>query len=367
MIASLPTSAPTDVTNHTRLQKSFWVLPQTKNDVTTALEANISHFVFTDSQLYEQCSDIARFTATHVDETNTFPEGVYVPLRCADDVKRLMQNVGRHEVVIIDPKDWKQIPSENLIAAFQHSQTRLLAVVDSTNDAATMLTSLQRGVDGCVLRTTDLSEIASFAALMRKTNEKEDQLFVPFQPAAVTRIRPVGVGQRVCVDTCSLIAEHEGMLIGSSSQALYLVLSESAVVDYAPSRPFRVNAGPVHSYCLVPGGKTRYLSELTAGDTVLLANNRNTSYRTAVVGRCKIETRPLLMLETILTTENGDKLHHNLFVQNAETVRLGILNEDNKPDMKSVCTIKVGDRLMLRTDSVARHIGLPIEEFLVEK
>lgn len=348
-------------------QKSFWVLPHNKTVVTTALEANISRFIFTDLALDEQCSDIARFTSISVDQMNTFPGGLYVPLKSADDVSRLMQNAGRHDLVIIDPLDWKQIPVENLIAAFQQSSTKLLAVVDSVNDARTMLTSLQRGVDGCVLRTTDLSQIASFATLMRENSHGEGWRVKPFQPAKITRIHPVGVGQRVCVDTCSLLAENEGMLVGSSSQALYLVLSEAAVVDYAPSRPFRVNAGSVHSYCLVPGGKTRYLSELVAGDTVLLATNDNTPYRAAIVGRCKIETRPLLMFETVLAAEDGDPLHHNLFVQNAETVRLGVLNEQNEPDMKSACALKVGDRLMLRTDTAARHIGLPIDEFLMEK
>lgn len=353
--------------NPAQRNKLFWLLPHDQSAVTTALEANISHFLFTDSQLFEKCSSVARFSATCLDQSNTFPGGVYVPLQCADDVKDLMHVAGRHDVVIIDPQDWKQIPVENLIAAFQQSSTKLITVVDSVDDAKTMFTSLQRGVDGCVLRTTDLSQIASFAALMRSANHDEGQLGSPFQPAKITRIHPVGVGQRVCVDTCSLIAENEGMLVGSSSQALYLVLSEAALVHYAPSRPFRVNAGPVHSYCLVPGGKTRYLSELAAGDTVLLANNHSTSYRTAIVGRCKIETRPLLMFETLLTAENGHLLYHNLFVQNAETVRLGVLNEENEPGMKSVSELKIGDRLMLKPDTAARHIGLPIDEYLVEK
>ncbi len=67
----------------------------------------------------------------------------------------------------------------------------------------------------------------------------------------------VGMGDRVCVDTCSLLGEDEGLLVGSAGQGLFLVLSEAAHSDYIESRPFRVNAGPVHSYCLCPGGKTR--------------------------------------------------------------------------------------------------------------
>jgi hypothetical protein len=48
------------------------------------------------------------------------------------------------------------------------------------------------------------------------------------------------------------------MLVGSAGNGLFLVLSEAAKSDYVASRPFRVNAGPVHSYCLCPGGRTRY-------------------------------------------------------------------------------------------------------------
>lgn len=349
-------------------ERTFWVWPNNIHAVTTALEANISHFLFMDPQLQEQCSDIARFNSTFIGDDYSFPGGIYVPLRCPDDVTALMNNPERHGIVIIDPQDWKQIPAENLIAAFQQGTTELLVVVDSAEEAETMFTSLQRGVDGCVLRTTDLSQISSFAALMQRINSEVEELSgEPLCRAEITRISTVGVGQRVCVDTCSILQENEGLLVGSSSQALYLVLSEAASVGYAPSRPFRVNAGPVHSYCLVPGGKTRYLCELKAGDPILIASNGSTSYRTAIIGRCKIETRPLLMIETKLMDKNEGELHYNLFVQNAETVRLGVLDSEGKPGMKSVCALDAGDCLLVRSDTAARHIGIRIEEYLVEK
>jgi 3-dehydroquinate synthase class II len=49
----------------------------------------------------------------------------------------------------------------------------------------------------------------------------------------------------------------------------------------------------VHSYCTVPGGKTAYLSELKSGSEVVVvkADGRQ---RSALVGRVKIETRPLV-------------------------------------------------------------------------
>lgn len=54
--------------------------------------------------------------------------------------------------------------------------------------------------------------------------------------------------------------------------------------------------GPVHSYVAIPGGKTCYLSELKAGKEVLVVD-QNGQQRTAIVGRVKIETRPLVIVE----------------------------------------------------------------------
>jgi 3-dehydroquinate synthase class II len=63
--------------------------------------------------------------------------------------------------------------------------------------------------------------------------------------------------------------------------------------QYINSRPFRVNAGAVHAYVQAPGGKTAYLSELKSGAEVLVADAAGRA-KTAVVGRCKIETRPMV-------------------------------------------------------------------------
>lgn len=54
--------------------------------------------------------------------------------------------------------------------------------------------------------------------------------------------------------------------------------------------------GPVHAYVAVPGGKTCYLSELRTGREVLVVDQKG-NQRTAVVGRVKIEKRPLILVE----------------------------------------------------------------------
>ena len=64
------------------------------------------------------------------------------------------------------------------------------------------------------------------------------------------------------------------------------------------------------------GGRTAYLSELHTASQVMVVNVQGQS-RTVVVGRVKIESRPLLLVEVEL-----DKRRHSVLLQNAETVCL---------------------------------------------
>jgi len=62
------------------------------------------------------------------------------------------------------------------------------------------------------------------------------------------------------------------------------------------------------------GGRTAYLSELHSGSQVLVVDALGRS-RTVLVGRVKIESRPLLLVEVDV---DGQK--HSVLLQNAETV-----------------------------------------------
>lgn len=341
---------------------AFWVLPKRKEVLTAALEGNIKDFLFTEQGPAKEWLHLGCFNAVCVDQNGTFEGGLLAQIRSAEDVETLMGLGGTADIVVMEALDWKAIPAENLIAAFQSTPTKLFAVVTTAEDAKAMFGMLQVGVDGCVLCSEDESEVRAFASLKRDLVDKIGQPVDGLSEGRIAEIQPVGVGERVCVDTCSLLNEDEGLLVGSSSQATFLVLSEAAQVDYVPSRPFRVNAGSVHSYCQVPGGKTRYLVELKAGDEVLIAGDGGKTTRTAVVGRAKIETRPLLLIRAVV-----DDQVHTLFVQNAETVRLAVLEEDGIVTSRSITRLEVGNRLVVKSDRHARHIGLAIEEDLVEK
>jgi 3-dehydroquinate synthase II len=149
----------------------------------------------------------------------------------------------------------------------------------------------------------------------------------------------------------------QGMLVGNSSSALFLIHSESISNPYVSPRPFRVNAGPVHSYTRVPGGKTRYLSELSAGDPVLIVDfNGDTT--TGIVGRLKIEKRPLMLVEAVA---GGKEM--TTIVQNAETIRL----TDPEGNAISVVNLSPGDKILVAVEEGGRHFGMKIEESITEK
>lgn len=268
--------------------------------------------------------------------------------------EELAVEIGRAaDYMILVGSDWKIIPLENIIADLQSEDVKLVAVATHYEEAKLALETLEHGTDGILLYTSDIHQIKKVAALIEKIDSESYDL----KPATVTDIQPVGSGDRVCIDTCSMMKVGEGMLIGSYSKGLFLVHSESLESEYVASRPFRVNAGPVHAYVMTPNNKTRYLSEIETGDELLTVDKEGNA-KTTVVGRVKIERRPLILIEA---EYEGVKL--KTLLQNAETIRL--VGEQGNP--VSIADIKVGDKVMVYLDKGARHFGMSIEESIIEK
>lgn len=247
--------------------------------------------------------------------------------------------------------DWKIIPLENLIAR-NGNGTALLADVSSVSDGKVALQTLELGVDGVVLAPDSASDIEEMSRFLRQFQEN-----IPLAKGKVVSVKPIGSGARVCVDTCELMELGEGLLVGSQSSGLFLVEAEVHVNPHVEPRPFRVNAGPISSYVLTPGLKTRYLSELKAGDEVLVVK-RSGMARTGQIGRVKIERRPMILIETEV---NGQR--YSLIVQNAETVRLV-----SHGASKSVSELKSGDEVLVRLEQGGRHFGtLVADEMVIER
>ncbi len=272
--------------------------------------------------------------------------GSVVSLRSPDDQKKALDLVGRTDLVVLDASDWSVIPLENMIAKFG-GRTKVFACASTVEQAELYLTTLEKGVDGIVV---DDAGIVSAIRRVLAGHESMDLCQL-----TVTDVKNIGMGDRVCVDTCTMMSPGEGMMVGSQSSCLFLIQSESEDVGYVNARPFRVNAGAVHAYVMVPGGGTRYLSELKSGDRVASICSDGT-VRTVSVGRCKIEQRPLLMVEA-----QSDGRTYSTILQNAETVKM-----IGPEGSISVAQLKKGDKVYAKLESGGRHFGMKIKETIRE-
>ena len=257
------------------------------------------------------------------------------------------------DYIILVGTDWTVIPLENIIADLQKVDVKIMASVADNDGAKLALETLEHGTDGVVFEANDFALIKEIASEVDNASRVKYDLKI----ATITDVRPLGSGDRVCVDTTDMMQPGEGMLIGSYSKSMFLVHSESLESEYVASRPFRVNAGPVQAYVMVPGNKTRYLSELVAGDEVLIVNTEGET-RTAYVGRSKIERRPLILIEA---EYEGKKIR--TLLQNAETIR--IVDDKNNP--LSVADAKPGDKVKVYIEKSARHFGIAIDETIIEQ
>ncbi len=265
----------------------------------------------------------------------------------AEDEERVLE-LTKNALVVVDCPDWTIIPLENLVAR----GAAVVVSVSGLDEARTAAGILEKGVERILLEMQEPHLLQEALACLKATTRR-----VQLQTAAVCRIEPVGMGDRVCVDTCTCMAPGQGMLVGNSSQALFLIHAESLENPYVAARPFRVNAGPVHAYTRVAGGRTRYLAELRAGDPVLLVDH--TGHVTeAVVGRLKIERRPLLMVEAEV---EGRRI--STIVQNAETIRF--TSADGKA--VSVVELETGSQVLVALETGGRHFGHAIDEKITEK
>ena len=250
--------------------------------------------------------------------------------------------------VVVKGGDWKVIPLENLLTRTGN----LFVEIAGLKDGQTALSILEKGVDGVVLNNPDPNSVRQIIRALKEEQERFELL-----AATVRHVEPLGLGDRVCVDTCTAMVQGEGMLVGNSSQALFLIHSESVENPFVNTRPFRVNAGPVHAYIRLAGGQTKYLSELRAGDQALVVNFEGKSFP-AVVWRAKVERRPLALVEA----EAGGR-NISVIMQNAETIRL------TQPDRKAVSLVDLreGSEVLVYREGSGRHFGVRIDETILEK
>jgi len=274
--------------------------------------------------------------------------------------------------IICKHTNWKVIAFENLIAKFSSMDCEIYADVGSSlSDAELLLHTLEIGVDGLIFSPNSENDLIELKKLL-----KTSQL-LNLESATIKKITTIPEADRVCVDTSSILKPGEGMLVGNTAMGFVLVHAEVFDSEFVKSRPFRVNAGDVSEYILVPSDnseisieneirtQTKYLSELQSGDKVLVVDKQGNS-RIVSVGRVKIETRPMLLIDLEVIKEekqNQKTVSIKVTLQNAETVM--VIGVDGLPI--SVPKLKVGDKILVNLGPGATHFGIKIKEQIIEK
>jgi len=282
--------------------------------------------------------------------------------------------IGSVQWLFIEASHAPMITAENIIALSGGTPTRLAMAVSHASDVNGLAFALQIGVDAlvateeCCAEDAALLEALQIAKAQRlesvdssAPSSVSDESATTLTRATITDISPGGVGDRVCLDFTRLLDEGEGCLVGSSAKLLALVLGETAPSGFVPPRPFRCNAGPVHSYVMLADGSTKYLSEVVAGEELLIVRNPDGRTRPMAIGRCKCEPRPLLKVAFELP--HGASNRGQIFLQQAETVRLGRAVGGGV----SVTRAKPGDAITIRATGRGTHVGRAIAAQVTER
>lgn len=254
-------------------------------------------------------------------------------------------------------RDPTNIPLELVIASLQSTGTILMKEIRDPNDVDDAIVSygvMEYGAEGVIFSPTRHDAMDEF--MTRMMSEKHDPLSL--QVGTVVSSKPAGMGYRACIDTATLFDEDEGMIVGSTSQGGLLCCPEVFFLPYMELRPFRINAGAMHSYVFNVSNRTDYMSELRAGSSIMIVNSKG-RVRTAPVGRMKIEQRPLRLIEVEFA--GGERV--NVFMQDDWHVR--VFSDAAKP--LNISELKPGDKVLGYVTQTGRHVGIKINETIIEK
>jgi len=297
--------------------------------------------------------------------------GGYFLIADADTQDKCKAAIGSADWLLIECETWSMIPLENLIAAKQASPTKIAAMITTTQQAQGAGFALEQGVDALVVpNSKELIEAALITKSQRLENTPEDTTnrlnpsdSYQLEEFEIQSVEDGGLGDRYCLDFTSLLSVGEGVLVGSSSSQMILVHSETIASSFVPTRPFRVNAGSPHSYIVMGDGTTKYMSELRSGDEILIVHE-NGQIRTAILGRIKIELRPMLKVNFKSLKNYKDKANEgHVYMQQAETVRLVGPDETRY----SVTELRHQAVVLGWFGGEGRHIGVSIGSSVTER
>ena len=284
--------------------------------------------------------------------TGTARRGVWIDIADGEGMRNAVQLLPLVDVLLVSFADTTNIPLELIVAEAQSMGTTVVKKVTSLSDALVTRGVLQHGPDAMMLRVDTPADVFEVTRALLEGSVEQVEL----TSATVLSARSIGMGMRGCVDTAALFEPDEGIVVGSTSSGGLLVCAEVHYLPYMNLRPFRVNAGAVHSYVWTPSGRTSYITDLAAGESVLAATTSGRA-RPVLVGRVKTELRPLRLVACQL----GDAMI-NVIIQDDWHVRL--FDADGK--VRNATDIAPGDRMLALQATPGRHVGIQVSESIVE-
>lgn len=298
-------------------------------------------------------SDVHGSTAVLSEKYPSVEFGRYVDILDAPTLEDACVAARTERWSVLRFRDPTKIPLEIVIAAAAGAEGSIITEVADVAEAEVVFGVLEHGSEGVLMAPKAVGDATALKAASVRRDGKLDLVELE-----VTATQHIGMGERACVDTCSYFREDEGILVGSHSKGMILCVSETHPLPYMPTRPFRVNAGAIHSYTLSENGRTRYLSELGTNSKVLAVDVEGRT-RTVAVGRVKIESRPLISIDAVAP----DGRTVNLILQDDWHVRVlgpgaAVLNSTE---------LRPGDKVLGHLPTEDRHVGYPIQEFCLEK
>ncbi|MFG3494211.1 3-dehydroquinate synthase II family protein [Streptomyces sp. NPDC047928] len=279
--------------------------------------------------------------------------GRFVEIVDAETLEQACDAARTEKWAVLLFRDPTKIPLEIVIAAAARATGSIITIAQDVEEAEIIFGVLEHGSDGVMMAPAAVGDATALKAAAEA--QPADLELVELE---VTATAHIGMGERACVDTCTHFREDEGILVGSHSKGMILCVSETHPLPYMPTRPFRVNAGAIHSYTLSKDERTHYLSELKAGSKVLAVDVKGQT-RMVTVGRVKIESRPLISIDA--AAPDGRTV--NLILQDDWHVRVlgpgGVVLNSTE--------LKPGDKVLGYLPAEDRHVGYPINEFCLEK
>jgi 3-amino-4-hydroxybenzoic acid synthase len=113
----------------------------------------------------------------------------------------------------------------------------------------------------------------------------------------------------------------------------------------------------VHSYVYNYNNRTDYMSELRAGASIMLVDHTGKTRRSSV-GRMKTEVRPLRLIEVEFAS--GERV--NSIMQDDWHVR--IFSDEAKP--LNITALRPGDKVLGHLAQPGRHVGIKVDEHIIE-